>query len=80
MSRTLFQRIVTTRPPIILVARATTGTAQNTPTREDSRARLATAEAMCAERCMKARGFRSRRWRHGDFAAANNDKAGRRAE
>ena len=35
----------------ILAACATTGTAQNTPTREDGRAKLATAEAIFAERC-----------------------------
>ena len=43
--------------PFILAACATTGTAQNTPTREDGRARLATAEAMFAERCKKSGEF-----------------------
>lgn len=57
MSRTLFQRIATTLLPFILVACAVTGGAQNTPTREDGRARLAKAEAMFAERCKKAGVF-----------------------
>jgi hypothetical protein len=57
VSRTLFQRIATILLPFILAACATTGTAQNTPTREDGRARLATAEAMFAERCKKAGVF-----------------------
>lgn len=43
--------------PFILAACATTGTAQNTPTREYGRARLATAEAMFAERCKKSGEF-----------------------
>ena len=43
--------------PFILAGFATTGTAQNTPTREDGRARLATAEAMFAERCKKSGEF-----------------------
>ncbi len=57
MSRTLFQRIATTLLPFILAACAATGGAQNTPTREDGRARLAKAEAMFAERCKKAGVF-----------------------
>ena len=57
MSRTLFQRIATGLLPFILAACAATGGAQNTPTREDGRARLATAEAMFAERCKKAGEF-----------------------
>ncbi len=43
--------------PFILAASASTGTAQNTPIREDGRARLATAEAMFAERCKKSGEF-----------------------
>ncbi len=57
MSRTLFQRIATTLLPFVLAACATSGGAQNTPTREDVRARLATAEAMFAERCKKSGEF-----------------------
>ncbi len=57
MSKTLFQRIATTLLPFILAACAATGGAQNTPTREDGRARLAKAEAMFAERCKKSGEF-----------------------
>lgn len=57
MSKTLFQRIATTLLPLLLAACATTGGAQNTPTREDGRARLAKAEAMFAERCKKSGEF-----------------------
>jgi len=57
MSRTLFQRITTGLLPIILAACATSGGAQNTPTREDGRTRLAKAEAMFAERCKKSGEF-----------------------
>jgi hypothetical protein len=57
MSRTLFQRIATGLLPFVLVACATNGGAQNPPTREDGRARLAKAEAMFAERCKKSGEF-----------------------
>lgn len=57
MSRTRFQRIATTLLSFLLAACATTGGAQNTPTREDGRARLAKAEAMFAERCKKSGEF-----------------------
>jgi hypothetical protein len=57
MSGTLFQRIATTVLPFVLAACTATGGAQNTPTREDGHARLATAEAMFAERCKKAGEF-----------------------
>lgn len=57
MSRTLFQRIATTLLPFILAACTATGGAQNTPTREDGRARLVKAEAMFAERCKKSGEF-----------------------
>jgi len=57
MSRTLIQRIATTLLPFVLAACAATGGAQNTPTREDGRARLAKAEAMFAERCKKSGEF-----------------------
>jgi hypothetical protein len=54
---TLFQRIATGLLPFVLAACAATGGAQNTPTREDGRARLAKAEAMFAERCKKSGEF-----------------------
>ena len=57
MSKTLFQRIATALLPFLLAACATTGGAQNTPTREDGRARLAKAEGMFAERCKKSGEF-----------------------
>lgn len=57
MSRTLFHRIATTPLPFLLAACATTGGAQNTPTREDGRARLTKAEAVFAERCKKSGEF-----------------------
>lgn len=57
MSRTLFQRLAVGLLPFILAACAATGGAQNTPTREDARTRLATAEAMFAERCKKSGEF-----------------------
>ena len=57
MSRTLFQRVAMGLLPFVLAACATTGGAQNTPTREDGRARLAKAEAMFAERCKKSGEF-----------------------
>lgn len=57
MSRTLFQRFATGLLPVLLAACAASGGAQNMPTREDGRARLATAEAMFAERCKKSGEF-----------------------
>ncbi len=57
MSRTLFQRIATGLLPFVLAACTATGGAQNAPTREDGRARLAKAEAMFAERCKKSGEF-----------------------
>jgi hypothetical protein len=57
MSRTLFQRVAMGLLPFVLFACATTGTAQNTASHEDGRARLAKAEAMFAERCKKSGEF-----------------------
>jgi hypothetical protein len=57
MSRTLFQRIATGLLPLILAACTASGGAQNAPTREEGRARLAKAEAMFAERCKKSGEF-----------------------
>ncbi len=57
MSRTLFQRVAVGLLPFVLFACATTGTAQNTASHEDGRARLAKAEAMFAERCKKSGEF-----------------------
>jgi len=57
MSRTLFQRFATGLLPVLLAACTASGGAQNMPTREDGRARLATAEAMFAERCKKSGEF-----------------------
>jgi len=57
MNRTVFQRIATTLLTLVLAACTATGGAQNTPTREDGRTRLAKAEAMFAERCKKSGEF-----------------------
>lgn len=54
MNRKLFQRIAAGLLPLVLAACAASGGAQNTPTFEDGRARLARAEAMFAERCKTA--------------------------
>ncbi len=57
MNRILFQRIATTLLPFVIAACTATGGAQNTPTREDGRARLSKAESMFAERCKRAGVF-----------------------
>ena len=57
MSKTRFQRVAAALLPFLLAACTATGGAQNTPTREDGRARLAKAEAMFAERCKKSGEF-----------------------
>lgn len=56
MSRTPFQRIVTTLLPLLLAACAATGSARLAGV-EERGARLAKAEAMFAERCKKAGVF-----------------------
>jgi hypothetical protein len=50
-------KIIALLLPSLLAACASTGTAQNAPTREDGRARFVTAEAMFAERCQKSGEF-----------------------